>query len=485
MKYISTIFFMIMMLASQLFGADLVANAGEDKTLNVTASNRAIHLDGSESTSSDEIVSYKWYEGDKYIGSGQSRWYVLTQNGEHNITLKVTDSTNETAEDSVIITVVNQVIANAGTDIIVDLTDASDTVQLDGSASSAGENTLSYEWFENGTSLSTEVTFAYAPATVGTHIVTLKVKDNMGTEGEDEVKIVINSIGEVDGLQADAGEDKILNITPSNRAVHLDGSGSSSNNGIVSYKWYEGDKYIGSGKSRWYVLTENGEHTITLKVVDTTGEIAEDHLLITVISSTYGAFKNTLVNKCKISPQVFDDSFDTSTGIYDGNISCRNSGLTDTDMSTFDVLTRVNGNLLFSENSFTNLDGLSNLSVVGSIIAFYKIPTLTNIDGLNSLKRVGYGLGFAVTNIRNLNGLSNLKTISATDGGLAFVKNPNLTDISGLNNVHGIDKQILVIDLNQYTVKAEHDSPFCQTDWDIESVSSNIPDDKKLICEED
>ena len=286
MKYIYRISFIIMMLNSQLFGGDLVANAGEYKTLNITPSNRAVHLDGSESTSSDEIVSYKWYEGDKYIGSGQSRWYVLTQNGEHNITLKVTDSTNETAEDSVIITVVNQVVANAGTDITVDLTDASDTVQLDGSASSAGDNILTYEWFENGSSLSTEATFAYAPATVGTHIVTLKVKDNMGTEGEDEVKIIVNSIGEVDGLQADAGEDKILNITPSNRAVHLDGSASSSADGIVSYKWYEGDKYIGSGKSRWYVLTENGEHNITLKVTDTKGVTTDATIVVTVICSS-------------------------------------------------------------------------------------------------------------------------------------------------------------------------------------------------------
>jgi len=208
MKYIYRISFIIMILNSHLFGGDVVANAGEDTTLNVTPSHKAVHLDGSESSSSNNIVSYKWYEGDKYIGDGKSRWYGLTQNGEHIITLKVVDEIGERAEDSIIVTVIND----------------------------------------------------DAP-----------VKSN---------------------LKANAGEDKTLNVTSSNKAIHLDGGKSNSENKIVSYKWYDGDKYIGSGKSRWYGLTQSGEHNITLKIVDETGKKAEDSMTITVVNGETPNAKN-------------------------------------------------------------------------------------------------------------------------------------------------------------------------------------------------
>ena len=83
----------------------MTANAGADINHTVTATNRAVHLVGSATDSDDNIVKYEWFNGTTLIGEGASRWYVLTQNGEYNITLKVTDADANVATDSMMITV--------------------------------------------------------------------------------------------------------------------------------------------------------------------------------------------------------------------------------------------------------------------------------------------------------------------------------------------------------------------------------------------
>jgi len=200
--FFNTRFSLIEAFDQNVNSSKLKANAGKDKILKLSSSNRAVYLDGSKSTPSGSIVSYKWYDGDKYIGSSKSRWYTLTTKGKHTITLKVVDKTGKKSEDNVIITVIN------GADLPPNPND----------------------------------------------------------------------------LKANAGEDKILKVTPSNRAVHLDGSKSTPSDSIVSYKWYDGDKYIGSSKSRWYTLFKQGIHTISLEVINKKGIKSTDTMTVTVIN---------------------------------------------------------------------------------------------------------------------------------------------------------------------------------------------------------
>ena len=182
------------------FAIDVTANAGPDKELNITASNNAVYLEGSGT--GDGNLTYKWYEGSKYIGPHASRWYVITQNGEHEITLVVTDANGNEANDTMIVTV------NGGID-------------------------------NNATTT----------------------------------------------LTANAGPDKELNITASNNAVYLEGSATGGEEPLT-YKWYEGNKYIGPHASRWYVITQNGEHEITLVVTDANGSEANDTMIVTVNGGT-------------------------------------------------------------------------------------------------------------------------------------------------------------------------------------------------------
>nr|WP_315202269.1 glycosyl hydrolase [uncultured Flavobacterium sp.] len=86
------------------------ANAGEDKTvlIPVGSNNAIVNLDGSNSTDLEApIVAYEWKSGNTILGTTA----VLNANlaiGTHTIELKVTDSSGESATDTVIIDVKNQ-----------------------------------------------------------------------------------------------------------------------------------------------------------------------------------------------------------------------------------------------------------------------------------------------------------------------------------------------------------------------------------------
>ena len=264
----------------------LTANAGDDVVLNVTPSHRAVYLNGKDSTSSNghTIVSYKWYDGDRYIGSGATRWYTPNSAGVHDVKLVITDDQGNSSEDHKLITVYKQLKANAGKDINVAITSSNTSVRLDGTASSDPTNIASYEWFDaNGTRLGVgSIIDITPPAIDGAYPVTLTVKDEAGHSDSDTVVINVTVVDSNISIKADAGEDKVLNVTPSHRAVYLNGSKSFATQGIVSYKWYDGTTYIGSHKRRWYVPNGSGVHDIKLVITDTHGNTDEDHMSLTV-----------------------------------------------------------------------------------------------------------------------------------------------------------------------------------------------------------
>ncbi len=86
-------------------------------------------------------------------------------------------------------------VANAGPDQTVTDTDnnGSESITLDGSASSDPDNDIaSYEWFEGQQSLGTGVTLEVDLA-VGTHSLTLVVTDSVGNTDQDTVIITVTA----------------------------------------------------------------------------------------------------------------------------------------------------------------------------------------------------------------------------------------------------------------------------------------------------
>jgi hypothetical protein len=90
-----------------------VANAGTDQTVECTGNSQAaVHLSGSASTDpNNDIVLYEWFENfgaanQLLLGTGPTLTVDLGL-GTHTITLQVTDATDRTATDEVVIQVVD------------------------------------------------------------------------------------------------------------------------------------------------------------------------------------------------------------------------------------------------------------------------------------------------------------------------------------------------------------------------------------------
>lgn len=170
------------------------ASAGNDISANV---GDTINLNGSGSTDSDgNITSYEWFEGNTSLGTGMTFATTTLAQGEHTITLQVTDDDGAVGRDGVKVTInpvaQNKVpTANAGAD--QSQTEGT-TIILDGSSSSDSDGTIvKYEWYEGATLLGSGETLLKNDFTVGSHTVQLTVTDDDGGTNSDTAIITISA----------------------------------------------------------------------------------------------------------------------------------------------------------------------------------------------------------------------------------------------------------------------------------------------------
>ncbi|MCG7900679.1 MAG: autotransporter domain-containing protein [Candidatus Thiodiazotropha weberae] len=267
------------------------ADAGQDQQIADTDSNglEDVSLDASNSVDSDgTIVTYEWIESGTTIATGATPTVTLPV-GTHTLTLRVTDNSDLTSEDQVVITITegpSAPVASAGQDIILsdDDSNGSEQVTLDGSGSTDADGTIVlYQWFENGTEIATGVT-PTVTLSQGIHTLTLRVTDSDDLTSEDQITVTVatNSTTPV----ADAGIDQSLTDRngDGSESVTLDGTNSTDPDGsIISYQWYESGTEIATGSSPTIILSL-GTHTLTLTVTDDAGLIHQDQVTITVNS---------------------------------------------------------------------------------------------------------------------------------------------------------------------------------------------------------
>jgi len=227
-----------------------IANAGVDQAVNEGS---VVNLDGTGSSDSDGTINvYSW---------SQTAGPVVTLAGANtaspNFTapsvatdtvltfeLTVTDNDGAIATDSVDITVqnVNQLpAANAGIDQTVN---ENDSVNLDGTASSDSDGSITtYSWTQvagpvvtlTGATTATPGFTAPAVTTDTALIFELTVTDNNGGNATDTVVVTVQNVNQLP--TANAGVDQTVNEGDS---VNLDGSSSTDSDGsISSYNWIQ------------------------------------------------------------------------------------------------------------------------------------------------------------------------------------------------------------------------------------------------------
>ena len=258
-----------------------VAVAGDDQVINDDDDDDLVEVSfyGSNSTDSDGVIeSYRW----KANGEVFSQQTVLTSSfstGIYTIELTVTDDDGDQGVDQFVLTVVDPdnspPVADAGSDsfgIDADL-DGEKLIVLDASGSTDDDGTIvSYAWFVDDTLIGTEVEINQV-FSLGQHLVTLKVTDDDGVNGTDEITVIVNQLP-----TADAGEDLVIEDMDSNGSeqVSLDASNSSDPDGtLVSYLWSVADTDIGSGETLNTTFNV-GAHEVVLTVTDNFGSTATD-----------------------------------------------------------------------------------------------------------------------------------------------------------------------------------------------------------------
>ncbi|HXJ56569.1 MAG TPA: HYR domain-containing protein [Verrucomicrobiae bacterium] len=84
-----------------------VANAGPDQTVPSTSTSALVTLNGSGSSDPDgDTLQFQWFEGAQLLGEGATSTVTLAL-GAHTITLRVIDPSAASADDTVVVTVVD------------------------------------------------------------------------------------------------------------------------------------------------------------------------------------------------------------------------------------------------------------------------------------------------------------------------------------------------------------------------------------------
>jgi Calcineurin-like phosphoesterase/K319L-like, PKD domain/PKD domain len=177
-----------------------VANAGPDQTVTAGSNGTAnVTLNGTNSSDPDgDPLTYQWTENGTTLATTAQPTASLPV-GTHTITLTVRDPGGLTSTDTVVITVngiANRApVANAGPDQMVTAgSNGTANVTLNGTNSSDPDgDPLTYQWTENGTTLAS-IAQPTASLPVGTHTITLTVRDPGGLTSTDTVVITVNGI---------------------------------------------------------------------------------------------------------------------------------------------------------------------------------------------------------------------------------------------------------------------------------------------------
>ena len=234
--------------------------------------------------------------------------------------------TRSTAETTftISITLLSPPIASAGPDQQVVDTDnnGTESVILDGSASSDDVSIVSYVWKKGETELATGESPTVDLA-VGAHTITLVVTDDAGLTASDEVVVTVKA---PQPPVARAGTDQTVTALPNAETaeVSLNASASSDDGMIVQYVWHTQETEL-ARVSNPVVQLAIRTHTVVLTVTDDEGLTASDTIVVMVVSDpstdTEDPEKPTNVDTTRPVPLVTSTAADTVQDAFSVTIS--------------------------------------------------------------------------------------------------------------------------------------------------------------------
>lgn len=278
-----------------------------------------ITLDATKSIDPDgDDLTFNWeFPNKKVLKAGSLLSYKLDEYGLIPVTLTVDDGLG--LQNSITITNINvnfhkPPVANAGSDTTVC---AGDIVIFNGlKSTSAGNGILNYEWtFDDSVTLYGSNVYRIFKKG-GTYSVLLRVKDDSGLDCDEAWDSKIIQV--IDAPIAVAGDD----ITAcANKAIHFDGTKSTSPGGIVnSYNWDFGDGETGVGPNPVHIYEKTGSYKVTLTI---TGEVKGncDNTAIDDLTVTVSDAPIAKILCGEIAPVNSEITFDASLSeTYSGNI---------------------------------------------------------------------------------------------------------------------------------------------------------------------
>ena len=260
----------------------VAANQAPSASFTHTESFMATSVDASASSDPDgTIASYAWSWGDGTAnGSGVTANHTYATEGDHTVTLTVTDDLGKTSTSSAVVTTVlapNQLPSASFTSSASFL-----ALSVDGSGSSDPDGTIaSYAWsWGDGTPAGSGAAATHTYAAAGTYSVTLTVTDNRGGTATSSVPV---------SVVANQAPTASFTHSESFLVTSVNGSASSDADGTVaSYAWSWGDGSAnGSGATATHTYAAAGTYAVTLTVTDDKGATGTSSTPVTVAANPF------------------------------------------------------------------------------------------------------------------------------------------------------------------------------------------------------
>ncbi len=192
---------------------------------------------------------------------------MTVERGGYLSPFRTYDHMSVTIEPNVDINTAPVAVASVSASTIKD----GNSVTFSGTDSSDKEgNIIAYEWKDTeGSVLSSEATFAYTFATIGTHTLTLTVTDEGGLSSSTDVSVTVLELQAPIAVIGSSADRAFIGET-----VNFDANASSDADGqIVSYTWTDSSgTTLGNMQTLSYIFDTSGLQTITLTVLDDDGQ---------------------------------------------------------------------------------------------------------------------------------------------------------------------------------------------------------------------